>query len=176
MKNYRRKIIKWLILIICLLLFVAYIYKYNKVYNYGDEITRSFDGIKYQAGNRESGAPVKIEINGTYKKQRGAGDYMLKGDYMFEGDIIIDGEPSYETVFLFNKYNMTSIENNSFYGMIFISYMMEEITIEIFEPNDSGGHSFSYENGLLISAPSNTRDEAVAISNKLKMRKDFIIK
>lgn len=108
MKNYRRKIIKLLISIICLLIFVAYIYKYNKVYNHGEEIIRSLEGIKYQAGNRESGAPVKIEINGTYKKQRGA------GDYMFDGDIIIDGEPSYETVFLFNKYNMTSIENNSF--------------------------------------------------------------
>lgn len=176
MKKYRRKIIKWLILIICLLLFVSYIYKYNKTYNYGDEIIRSFDGIKYQAGNMESSTPVKIEIKGTYKKQREAGDYLLKGDYMFEGDIIVDGEPSHERIFLFNDYNMTSIENDSFYGMIFISHMMEEITIEILELDERGGHSFSYDDGWFISAPSSSRDEAAAISNKLKMRKDYIIK
>lgn len=176
MKNYRSKIIKLLISIICILLIVAYVYRYNKVYNYGEEIIRSLDGIKYQAGNMESSAPVRIEINGIYKKQRETGDYLLRGDYMFEGDIIIDGEPSHERIFLFNKYNMASIENDSFYGMIFISHMMEEITIEILEPNGRGGGSFSYEDGWLISVPSNTRDGAVSISNKLRMRKDFIIK
>lgn len=172
MKNYKRTTMKIFISIICLFLFMFYIYRYNKEYNYGYKITLNYNGIKYQSNNIDSSTPVKIVIDGVYKKKHGT------EDYMFEGDIIIDEELCYENEFAFNEYNMSSLENNSFKAMFFISDKMEEITIKILEPNGRDGLSFSYDGGWLISAPSNTRDEAVDVSNRLirQLHKDIIIK
>lgn len=64
------------------------------------------------------------------------------------------------------------------YGMIFIGGMFEKLTIEIDEPDGSGGYSWSGKNGWMISAPCNNRAEAVEVSNMLiqKLHKDLVIK
>lgn len=164
MEARKRILIKGLIILISITLFMIYVYRYNKEYNYGYKIYHNYEGIKYQSNKMDSAVPVNIIIDGIYKKKYGS------KDYMFQGDIIINGEPSHssgQNEFVFNEYNMSSLENDSFRGMFYISGMMQEITIKIFEPNDMGGHSFSHGDGWLISAPSNNREEAVKLSIKL---------
>lgn len=160
----KRILIRGLIIFASIFVFVIYVYKYNKEYNYGYEIYHNYKGIRYQSNNMDSDTPVNIIIDGIYKKKHGS------KDYMFKGDIIIDGEPSHsseQNEFVFNEYNMSSLENKNFRGMFYISGMMQEITIKIFEPNNRGGFSFNYDDGWLISAPSNTREEAVDLSKRL---------
>jgi hypothetical protein len=54
--------------------------------------------------------------------------------------------------------------------MIYISDKFDKLTIEILESKQNGGYSFSYRNGWLISAPCNSRKEAIEISNALLKR------
>lgn len=176
------KIIKYIstniktIIAICfiLALVVFYCYKYNQTYI----IQYNYDGIKYQSNNLNSGMPLSIEVNGVYKK-----GYFGNPD-IFEGKIIIDGELCYGQYqhrsykYAFNKYKMSQIENDNFKGHFFIGDMFKEVTIEIHETESPGVVKFSYMNGWLISAPSENRDQAVKISNKLiqKLHKDVNIK
>ena len=77
-----------------------------------------------------------------------------------------------------NESNHNVIKWDNFTGDLFISDMFREISIDILEPNDNGGQSFSYNDGWIIAAPCNIRSEAVEISNKLiqKLHKDVLIK
>lgn len=158
-----KPIILWTIIIF---LVAIYIYDYNQAYNVGHSINYSFDGIKYQSNNTDSGTPIKLIINGVYKKEFGT------RNYIFEGDIIVDNELCYASsngsnIYAFNDYRMSSIENSRFKGDFFASDSMNEITIVISVPRQDGGRTFSYKDGWLISAPSNTRSEAIEISNRL---------
>jgi hypothetical protein len=155
--------------------FIGFInYKYNQTY----VIKYTYDGIKHQANNLNSGIPLSIEVDGVYKK-----GYFGNAD-TFDGKIIIDGELCYSQYryksheYGFNNYNMSQIESDSFTGSLFIADMFNEISIEIHETGINGMESFSYMNGWLISAPSENREKAANISNKLiqKLHKDIIIK
>lgn len=161
-----KKIKSSILWIIILFLAVLYIYSYNKTYNIGNTINYSFDGIKYQANNIDSIKPIKIVINGTYKKEYGT------KNYLFKGDIIIDNELCYASsaesnIYHFNNYNMSSIENSNFSGDFFISDLMKEMTILIRVPKQDEGSTFSFEDGWLISAPAKSRTDAIEISKKL---------
>lgn len=153
------------IITICIVLALVIFscFKYNQTY----EIKYSYDGIKYQANNLNSGIPLSIEVDGVYKK-----GYFGNGD-TFIGKIIIDGELYYAQYryksheYGFNNNNMSQIEADGFKGSFYIGDMFNEITIEIHETDINGLESFSYMNGWLISAPSENRSQAVYISNKL---------
>ncbi len=165
-----KKSIKTIIVITVLIIFmVIYVYNYNQTYNIGHEINYTFDGIRYQANNINTGSPVKITINGVYEKEYGS-KY-----YIFEGDITIDGEVcsfvSGNNIYPFNEDNLSSLKSNSINGNFFISDKMEEITIMLSTPTQDGGSRFSYKDGWLISAPCKSRSEAVEISNKLIQQK-----
>lgn len=166
------------IIVICFLAFLVIFssYKYNQIY----VIQYTYDGIKYQANNLNSGVPLSIEVNGVYKK-----GYFGNLD-KFEGKIIIDGELCYVPdgdrsrgyEYSFNKYKMSPIASDNFKGFFFIGDMFKEISVEIDEPENTGGDKFSYRYSWLISAPSENREQAVQISNKLiqKLHKDVNIK
>jgi hypothetical protein len=145
------------------------------------EIHYKYNGIKYQIGNLQSSEPVIIEIKGKYKKK------LLQKTQIFEGKIIINGEMCYggrgtediKSTFVFKKMNFGHIESDNFNGLLFISEMLREITIGIFEPENSEGvGGLSYKSGWLISAPCNNRAEAVEIANRLiqKFHKNEVIK
>lgn len=163
------------IIVLCFLLFLAIYstYKYNQTY----EIQYSYEGIKYQANNLNSGTPVSIEIDGVYKK-----GYFGNAD-TFTGNILIDGALCYSQYrhksheYAFNNYNMGLIEAEGFKGDLFIGDMFNEITIELHEIDTKGLESFSYMNGWLISALSSNREQATQISNRLiqRLHKDIII-
>lgn len=158
---------KGLMIILLVILFLAS-WVYNS-YTQPKDIEYSYNGIKYQAGNLEIAEPINVEVKGVYKK-----DY-FGGTDMFTGDIIIDGELYYgvyrdgniSNKYSFSKYYIGSIENKQFKRIIYISDMFRELTIETIEADENGGGFFSYTNSWLISAPSNTRGGAIAISNNL---------
>jgi hypothetical protein len=166
------KILIVVCIILALLVFINY--KYNQTY----AIKYTYDGIKYQANNLNSGIPLSIEVDGVYKK-----GYFGNPD-IFVGKIIVDGELCYAQYryksheYGFNNYNMSQIESDKFEGHFFIGDMFKEITIEIHEPVSLGKARFSYLEGWLISAPAENRAQAVYISNRLiqKQHKDLIIK
>lgn len=137
------------------------------------DIQYKYNGIKYQIGNLQSAEPINIEVKGKYVKG-------LFGKYVeFDGTIKVGNKIFTCKPITFNKYKMSSLESSEGpYGMIYIGDMFEKLTIEILEPNQNGGYSWSGENGWMISAPCNDRKEAVEISNKLiqKFYKNQVIK
>jgi hypothetical protein len=48
------------------------------------------------------------------------------------------------------KFNRDKMGELKSYGMIYISDKFRKLTIEILEPKQNGGYSFSYRNGWLI--------------------------
>jgi hypothetical protein len=173
--NYIFTNIKTLITICFILALVVFgSYKYNQTY----VIKYTYDGIKYQSNNLNSGIPMSIEVDGVYKK-----GYFGNPD-IFEGSIVLGGELCYGQYrhrsheYAFNNYKMSQIESDNFKGSFFINDMFKEITITLHEIESTGNESFSYNDGWLISAPSENREQAVNISNKLiqKLHKDVNIK
>lgn len=145
------------------------------------EIQYKYNGIKYQIGNLQSEEPVSVEIKGKYKRN------WIQKTELFQGQIKVNGELCYvghdpediKNTYVFKKMNISGIESSSFDGLLFISEMMREITIGIFETeNPQGVSTLSFKNGWLISAPCNSRAEAVDISNRLIQRfhKNEVIK
>jgi hypothetical protein len=138
-------------------------------YNEPSYIELKYNGIKYQAGNMQSAEPINIEIKGKYVKQ------LFIKDVEFYGTIKV-GEKAYTyNPIAFNRDKMGSLEP---LGMIFITDKFEKLTIELPEPNQHGGRTWSWQNGWLISAPCTDRKGAVEISNLLEERlfKGLVIK
>lgn len=158
------------LILICGRLF--YKYKYGATY----DINYKYKGIKYQINNVSNSIPVEIVIKGKYQKG------FHNDPDLFEGDIIIDGvkfkPQNNDNEYAFNNYLMTQIKNVDTIGSLFITDMFKEITIEISVLDDTGGRGFNYNNGWLISAPAENREEAISISNKLikRQQKDLTIK
>ncbi|MFZ5354860.1 MAG: hypothetical protein ACOZCL_19340 [Bacillota bacterium] len=132
------------------------------------EIHYEYEGVMFQKNNLEDVVPLNIYIDGKYTID------LFVGNDEFSGKLII-GEYVFEECSLkFNKRGMASLEMNpfdrnssEFNGMIFISRLFKEFTIEVFEQADDGVYK---PNGILISAPSKKRNEAVRIANKLMGR------
>jgi len=125
------------------------------------DISYTYDGIKYQSGNYDDAEIVRIDIQGEFRRR------IFSKFSEFEGVIKVGDEIFSKTTFHFNKYGMDSLRvNDEFWGMIFQSDEFEILTIEIWEKHVSGeGHYFHSDTGWYISAPCQTRDEAVEISN-----------
>lgn len=144
------------------------------------DIHYRYSGIKYQAGNLQGSEPISFEIKGKYERK------WFEKPELFEGQIIIDckalygvnGDGSESNKYAFNNEKMGSIQGDGFKGSIYNNDNMKEILIEIHEIDSKGSESFSYKNGWLISAPCNSRKEAVEISNMMiqKFYKDVVIK
>lgn len=133
------------------------------------DIQYKYNGIKYQAENLQIAQPINIEVKGKYVKE------LFNKNVEFDGTIKV-GDKIFTGPLGFNKYGMTSLElGNEHYGMIFISDLFQNLTIEIHEADQNGAYSWS---GWMVSAPCNERKEAVEISNILeqKLHRSLIIK
>lgn len=153
--------------IIVLLLFITYVYRYNKMNNIGYEINHTIHGIKFQANNPDMQDFIEISVNGRYKKK------YLQDYYMFEGNITIDGEPirnKGDNIFAFNDDNMSVYQDKIHRGDLFMDNMLSEIGIMILSTKQEGGYEFVYEEGIYIAAPADTRDEAIDLVKKLMPR------
>mgnify|MGYP001788005456 CR=1 FL=1 len=172
-RNMSKRIIGFLIsdkfiistVIVTIFLFSWFWISYNRPIN----IDYKYNGIKYQAGNLQSEEPINIEIKGKYLRQLFVDNVEFYG-VIKVGDKAFDYNPV-----IFNRYGMGQFDP---YGMMFISDKFEILTIEILEPDQNGGRSWSPQDGWLISAPCNNRVKAVEISNTLEKRlfKNLVIK
>jgi len=127
-----------------------------------------YDGVKYHEENLELAEPIKIEVDGKYK----SGLFGYNDEFV--GKIKI-GEKVFafsDYPLKFNKYKMGVLDTNrssidDFYGMIFISSMFKEMTIEIHEYKGDGTYC---ANKWIISAPCENAKEAVELSQRLIRR------
>lgn len=126
-------------------------------YEQPEYIDYKHKGIRFQAGNLQSEQQINIEINGKYIRK-----LFVKDE--FSGAIKVG-----EEVFNFGSmelgdYAMFPLGSDM---VLTINDELSELYIQILEPNQYGGYSFSYNNGWFISAPSDNRKEAVEVSNRL---------
>ncbi|MFN7253395.1 MAG: hypothetical protein ACK4M9_21880 [Anaerobacillus sp.] len=151
-------------------------------YTFPKTHSHTLQGVSYQLGNEEFVEKVTIKIDGKFKKS-------LTGERTFKGTIDIEGEDipvpleerTLELVFndnIFKDDYFASIVYSSVknavprlysYGFIFINKDFTQLTIVKFNKDngeDFGGTWSAYD-GLMITAPVDTREQALSISNAL---------
>ncbi|SHI07402.1 hypothetical protein [Clostridium grantii] len=166
---------KVLLSIIVILFIGSWTYMYLSKPYYVDTV---YGGIRYQASNMDFQENIDIEIKGEYIQG------LFGQPDKFSGKILIrDKELDYsDPPIPFQLNNMAVLPfgqiNNGISGVIYIDENLNKVTIEIAELNEQGNSSFHYDNGWLISAPSDTREEAVRVSNELiqKMYQDLVVR
>lgn len=135
------------------------------IYIYPRKLNREFSGMMYRIGNSNYMENIKVIIDGYYSK----------GD-KFEGTIIIGEKHLTKLNMRFDRfcggfilYYDEAIGEYISYGNIFTRNKMNEFTICVLEENNtgSGGKTWSRGDGLMISVPAGSRDEAVTLSNSL---------
>jgi hypothetical protein len=131
------------------------------------DIQYKYAGIKYQAGNTGFMETITIEIIGRYWMGLFGKHNRFKGQIMID-DLTLD----YTNMILLLEDNSASLDigvygHSSTYGHIYISNIFEKVTILKYEQGQNGTGGWNGENGWLISAPCNTRSEAVRLTNEM---------
>ncbi len=133
------------------------------------KINKEYSAIQYRIGNESYEDKIDIHINGYITRG------LLQGD-RFEGSIKIGEKElprldmrlsdNYGALLLY--YNEASGDYSS-YGHMYMDNSREKISISIFEPDEQekGKKSWSSKDGLTISAPANSINEAIKITNEL---------
>lgn len=167
MKNSKKRIfyITFILLIILSVISVTYFYprKFNKEYS----------GVVYRLGDNAYSENIKISFDGYLSKR------LFKGD-KFQGVIIIGDKKLTKINMHFDSSNIAHIyyydENSStdeFYGDIVSSNIKDSFTIRVCEVDNNSGSTWSIENGLMVSAPANSRNEALDISKSILRDKEL---
>lgn len=157
-KHWKRYIYILALLIVVLFFLFFYPRKLNKVYN----------GVRYRLGTSEKVEDVELSIDGYLSKG------LFKGD-KFRGTITIGEKQLSKLDMRFDKRGSTVLfyyddKTGDYiaYGTIFTNDLKKEFTITVLEKDDQEGQKlWSGKEGLMISAPANNREEALALSNKL---------
>lgn len=142
-------------------------------------INYELDGIKYQlgAGNETLAEPVKVRIDGYLNKS-------LTGALSFKGEIDLEGYPppvpeeNRRLSISFDKrhsglvvYHTVKDGNLIGYslGILHINDDMSQVSVSLYkeDPKDPSRKSWSGDDGLMISAPAQSREEALDLSNEL---------
>ncbi len=143
------------------LLIVLSIYSY-----YPRRIMNEYNGLMYRIGDSSYTENLIIIMDGYFSKG------FLKGD-RFQGTITIGEKRLSKIDMRFDSINrgyLFSYEEGDYtgYGTMFISKRLEKLTIGVYdELNDKGEKTWTSRDGLMISAPALSREEAVQISNSL---------
>lgn len=166
----RKKGIIILLTLICLTIYFVW-------YTLPKEINQSFDGILYGLGEKKNSVngKVKISVQGKMRNK-------IFNQVRFKGTIDIKGEvPPFvkidkkEIEIVFNDdYNGLIILNDysnwldfTTYGTLYESDDFSKLTILVFEKESKGSNGWSAGDGVMISAPAKSREEALSISNHL---------
>ena len=166
----RLKYSKKLIFYIVIILFIS-----GVIYFYPREISKDFSGIMYRLGDTNYLENMNVSIQGNISKG------LLKGD-KFEGAIFIGDKKLTKISMRFDDFgrgNLFYYDENvgdyKSYGDLISNNMRDEFTIIVLEENKEkrGSSSWSSKDGLMISAPASSRNEALGISNKLM--KDILV-
>lgn len=159
-RKHQKIILACLIIVVVFYVFYAFPRKYN--------IT--FHGIKYRLGDTSYQEDIEVRIKGWYIKKIFSGN-------QFRGEICLGDEKLLNVNLELNEYNSDilmgykeDIGEFRMYGEIYLSNTLDKIAILLFEPDDKGDYSKGYwssKNGLMISAPAKSREEALHLSKEL---------
>ncbi len=141
------------------------------VYTLPRDVQPEYTGVEYRLGELESGDQINIQITGTLQKRffeqnrfRGT---LVFGDHLLENmDVALNPDGS----LLMVKNNETGKLER--FGVMYSSSDLSKWTIAVLEPvvlfgETSEERFWDTEDGLMISAPAETRQEALDISNEL---------
>jgi hypothetical protein len=143
------------------------------IYIYPKKFIKEYSGVIYRLGDSSYSEKIKISFDGYLSKR------LFKGD-KYQGTINIGDKklPMIKMEFSikdspFTKdsadvmYYDADLGEYKTYGNMISSDIEDMFTIRILEPVISGGSTWSSANGLMVSAPANSRIEALDISNRL---------
>lgn len=162
MKSSKKRIfyITFILLIILSVISAAYFCprKFNKEYR----------GVVYRLGDNAYSENIKISFDGYLSKR------LFKGD-KFQGVIIIGDKKLIKVNMQFDssdrahiEYYDESLSMYNDYGDIVSSNIKGRFTICVLEADkNNSGSTWSIENGLMVSAPANSRSEALDISKSI---------
>jgi hypothetical protein len=144
------------------------------------DISVELQGTKYRLGlkNKDYSEPIKVKVNGSLQ-------YSITGERKFRGTIELEGEnipvpaDQRELNILLPKeqpglviYSYFKDGKAMFYhvGGLFINSDFTRVAFYLYEQktNDSSdGGGWSGDNGIMLSAPTGNRNEALTISKEL---------
>lgn len=156
--------------LICLTIFIVW-------YSLPKEVNMTFNGYLYGLGDKKQSVNGKVDIivKGKLRKKifnhdRFKGLIEIKGDVPHyirinqkEVEIVFDEDNS-GLIVLNNAFNWL---NFTTYGTLYINNKFSQLTILIFKNEANESNGWSAGDGMMISAPANTREEALSISNHL---------
>lgn len=148
--------------IICIFLILLSITLYVIWYSIPRRINLTYAGIKYQLGNPNKQEFVNIKIDGSYV-------YGILSKDSFQGSIKIGDENlTGLKLFVGEDYQLLNYFDEregkfKIFGEIYIGKGFKDLTVCIREDNIK----WTSKNGMMISAPSKDRTEALKISNEL---------
>lgn len=156
--------------LILLIFFVLCLSLYSFPWKY--KVNTTIQGVQCRIGDKEYTEDVSIKIKGTYN------NYLFKND-TFRGTISIsnydftsDGsdvslEFNRGSAFLvYNKINDGKSDMNPF-GILCCTPDFKQLLICVSEPVEKDSKSWSTEKGLFISAPAETRSQALETARQL---------
>jgi regulator of replication initiation timing len=161
------------VLLVALAIFISWNF-YPKHYK------ETLNGVYYQLGKKDVSENIKIHIEGKLRNHL-FGDKKFDGTVKFEGEMVPrisknrgDLELWYEKGFgVINSFYRTD-ENGVLkpdiyhYGIVYINDDFTQFTIKVnSRDTDDDQGSWSEENGLMITAPADNREEAIEISDEL---------
>ncbi|WP_430509312.1 hypothetical protein [Gottfriedia solisilvae] len=141
------------------------------------EVNQSFDGYLYGLGEKKKSINEKVTIrvkgklrNKMFENDRFKGTIDIKGDVppfvkidQKEVEIVFNEDNS--GLIILNDYSNWLDINN--YGTLYISKDFSQLTILVYEEEPKGTNGWSTSDGIMISAPAKSREEALSISNHL---------
>ncbi|WP_188207500.1 hypothetical protein [Alkalibacillus aidingensis] len=157
--------------IILFILIVGVIYLFFSLQSPTD-INKEYEGFIYQLGSDTEGKKVKIEVNGELKnaifaKNQFEGFISTNGEkippnHALQDTVILDLEEQLGGLLIYTIQNERG-ESILQYGELHQHDEFKEILITKF-PEDG---SWNVEDGTIIAAPANNKDEALTIANEI---------
>lgn len=184
------KIIRWIVSagLIVIIIGVAWVMYVKPTLDIG--VDMELTGVKYQLGSEGTTEPAIVVIQGKLHTS-------FKGERVFKGVVQVVGEqipvPQDQRkveirfsndgwgliaypYFIFDERGATKDSNIYQSHSIFANKDFSQVTLLLKTPDqqsDSEGGNpqsvWNSENGLMLSAPASTREEALALSNKLML-------
>ena len=152
---------KRILYVIILSALVFYIY-----YSLPQKFQSEINGFEYRLDDKNYKNEVSISIEGWYTRKLFSSD-------SYQGSMIIGDTKLTQLDFYITKDGEVlmgekekTLEYESF-GTIYSTGKFEEFTICVYEKDENGGGTWNSEDGFMISAPSENREIALALSNKL---------
>lgn len=164
-----------IIMIITITVFCGMLYIFPWVH----KIDKTMEGLQYRIGDTDYSENIEITVQGRYF------DYLLKKD-TFEGKIYVENydftsDGSFLTLYFHDGYASMVYEKNAngypvqkSMGTISCTPDFDQVLILVSEPIAADNQSWSGENGLCISAPCDTRTQAIQIAKNLSVKSKWL--